>query len=286
LPSSSSRSVRSAVAELRHGNRRTVIGELEALVAMDPTRERSWCLLVSALAGEGRQADALNAVARARRALALELGVEPGPQLRELEQAVLDHCRPPCPPRTTAPNNHQQTPLVAPDRHGRVPMTRAIGTVGGRVGGWRREEARAFRRHVRSRAPRSGDGSLRRTRPRAGPNSLRQARRGTNVVRTQRPRRPRQDRRPHQPSTTGWIAASGDTDTEVSASRASAHRRRTHHLLLQDQVARPWSPCGDPRQSPRRARRPMQPARRRSGRLERHTNPSPACRLPVPVHHR
>jgi predicted ATPase/DNA-binding SARP family transcriptional activator len=79
-----------AVAELRRGSGRTVIGELEVLIAMDPTRERSWCLLVSALAGEGRQADALNAVARARRALALELGVEPGPQLRELEQAVLD----------------------------------------------------------------------------------------------------------------------------------------------------------------------------------------------------
>jgi DNA-binding SARP family transcriptional activator len=54
--------------ELDRGNHRSVIGELETLVGRDQTRERAWCLLVTALAGCGRQADALNAVARARRA--------------------------------------------------------------------------------------------------------------------------------------------------------------------------------------------------------------------------
>jgi predicted ATPase/DNA-binding SARP family transcriptional activator len=74
-----------------HGN---VVGELEALVGRDPTRERAWCLLVAALARSGRQADAFDAVARAKRALALELGIEPSPHLGELERAVLDQREP------------------------------------------------------------------------------------------------------------------------------------------------------------------------------------------------
>ncbi len=77
------------VNELGRGNHNGVIGDLEVLVGKDPTREQTWCLLVAALAGSGRQADALDAVARARRALAVELGIEPGPHLRELERAIL-----------------------------------------------------------------------------------------------------------------------------------------------------------------------------------------------------
>jgi predicted ATPase/DNA-binding SARP family transcriptional activator len=76
--------------ELARGNHRDAIGQLEAVVGRDSTRERVWCLLVSALATCGRQADALHAISRAKRALAIELGVEPGPQLRELERAVLN----------------------------------------------------------------------------------------------------------------------------------------------------------------------------------------------------
>ncbi len=81
--------------DLASGGHQEVIGELEVLVGRDPTRERAWCLLVSALAATGRHADALNAVSRARRGLALELGVEPGPELRQLELAVLEHRVPP-----------------------------------------------------------------------------------------------------------------------------------------------------------------------------------------------
>ena len=76
--------------ELNRGNHSTAIGELEALVGRDPTRERSWCLLVSSFIRCGRQADALDAIARAKRALAVELGIEPGPHLRQLERTVLD----------------------------------------------------------------------------------------------------------------------------------------------------------------------------------------------------
>jgi DNA-binding SARP family transcriptional activator len=77
--------------KLECGDNGETVGEIELLVAGDPTRERAWCLLISALAAAGRHADALHAVALARRALAMELGIEPGPTLRELELAVLEH---------------------------------------------------------------------------------------------------------------------------------------------------------------------------------------------------
>ncbi len=84
--------------DIECGRHSEVIGELEVFVARDPTRERAWCLLVRVLAGAGRHADALNAIARARRGLAAELGVDPGPELRELELAVLEHRVQPVPP--------------------------------------------------------------------------------------------------------------------------------------------------------------------------------------------
>ena len=61
---------------------------LRAAVAEDPLRERAWAQLMVALYRCGRQADALAAYRAAQRALA-ELGLAPGPQLRELERMVL-----------------------------------------------------------------------------------------------------------------------------------------------------------------------------------------------------
>jgi DNA-binding SARP family transcriptional activator/tetratricopeptide (TPR) repeat protein len=87
--------------DLHAGGTPALIGELEVLVNDDPTRERTWCLLVSALASSGRHADALNAIARARRALALELGIGPGPELLQLEHDVLEHRVPPAAPAST-----------------------------------------------------------------------------------------------------------------------------------------------------------------------------------------
>ena len=66
-----------------------LVPELEALVAADPVRERLRAQLMLALYREGRQADALAAYRDARRALVEELGIEPGPELRELEAAIL-----------------------------------------------------------------------------------------------------------------------------------------------------------------------------------------------------
>ena len=68
-----------------------VIGELEAAIAAHPYQERLWELLITALYGAGRQADALAAYRRIRARLAEDLGLEPGPRLRELESRVLGH---------------------------------------------------------------------------------------------------------------------------------------------------------------------------------------------------
>ncbi|MFC5265247.1 BTAD domain-containing putative transcriptional regulator [Kribbella qitaiheensis] len=78
-------------ADLRLGHHREVVGELESSVREHPYRERLWAHLMVALYRCGRQADALAAFQQARALLAEELGIEPGPELRELEAAVLRH---------------------------------------------------------------------------------------------------------------------------------------------------------------------------------------------------
>ena len=69
-------------ARLALGDSPVLVAELEALVAEDPLREERWGLLILALYRAHRQGDALVALRRARRTLASELGVEPGPGLR------------------------------------------------------------------------------------------------------------------------------------------------------------------------------------------------------------
>ena len=87
-------------ADIQLGLQAEVIGELEGLAGAHPLRERLWWLLVLALYRAGRQADALAAYRRARDLLAGELGLEPGEELRRLEEAVLRQEVPvPPPPR-------------------------------------------------------------------------------------------------------------------------------------------------------------------------------------------
>ena len=89
-------------ADLACGTHATLVGELEALVAEHPLRERLRRQLILALYRSGRQADALEAYREARTVLDEELGLEPTPALRELEHAILTHdpsLRAPTPPR-------------------------------------------------------------------------------------------------------------------------------------------------------------------------------------------
>ncbi len=85
-------------SELRLGEHGRVVGELEALVAEHPGRERLAEQLMLALYRCGRQGDALDVYARTRAYLAGELGLEPGPAMKTLQRAILE-----------------QAPALAPD---------------------------------------------------------------------------------------------------------------------------------------------------------------------------
>ena len=78
-----------ADALLATGRAAEIIGDLEAAVADAPLRERRWGQLMLALYRAGRQGEALGAYQRARSLLADELGVDPGPDLRRLEAAIV-----------------------------------------------------------------------------------------------------------------------------------------------------------------------------------------------------
>ncbi|WP_457254516.1 nSTAND1 domain-containing NTPase [Pedococcus sp. P5_B7] len=78
-----------AESTIRAGRHRDVLGELHRMVAQQPTRERRWGLLALAQYQAGRQAEALGTLQRARATLVNEFGLDPGPQLAELEEAIL-----------------------------------------------------------------------------------------------------------------------------------------------------------------------------------------------------
>jgi len=76
-------------ADLERGCTAELTAEIALLVSHQPLRERLRALLMLALYRADRQADALEVYQDARRALNEELGLEPGPALRELQQAIL-----------------------------------------------------------------------------------------------------------------------------------------------------------------------------------------------------
>jgi DNA-binding SARP family transcriptional activator len=78
-------------ADLAAGRHADLVGELRRLVALNPTRERLAAQLMLALYRCGRQTDALEIYQDTRAALIADVGVEPGPRLRELQEAILRH---------------------------------------------------------------------------------------------------------------------------------------------------------------------------------------------------
>jgi DNA-binding SARP family transcriptional activator len=78
-----------AEAELALGHPAQGLARLEPHVAEHPLRERAWGQIMVALYRLGRQADALSAYRRIRKILREELGLEPTPSLRQLEQQIL-----------------------------------------------------------------------------------------------------------------------------------------------------------------------------------------------------
>jgi DNA-directed RNA polymerase specialized sigma24 family protein len=76
-------------ADLRLGRHARLVGELRALVRDHPLRERPCCQLMLALYRDGRQTEALETYRAARGRLVDEVGLEPGPDLQELERQIL-----------------------------------------------------------------------------------------------------------------------------------------------------------------------------------------------------
>jgi DNA-binding SARP family transcriptional activator len=76
-------------AELACGSHAQVIPELRRLLADNPLRENLWLLLMQALDGAGRHAEALDAYGQARNVFADELGVDPGIELRQFYARLL-----------------------------------------------------------------------------------------------------------------------------------------------------------------------------------------------------
>jgi DNA-binding SARP family transcriptional activator len=107
-------------AELALGRHAHVVGDLEALVREHPLRERIRGLLMVALYRCGRQAEALETYREGARRLREDLGLEPGPALRELEGRVLAHSPDLAAP--TAPRTEPSRPAPAPRR--RAPIRR------------------------------------------------------------------------------------------------------------------------------------------------------------------
>jgi DNA-binding SARP family transcriptional activator len=76
-------------ARLALGEHQLLVPDLESAVRRHPLHEGLWALLAIARYRVGRQSDALQAVADCKRLLAEEIGVDPGPRLRQLEADLL-----------------------------------------------------------------------------------------------------------------------------------------------------------------------------------------------------
>ncbi|WP_030419397.1 BTAD domain-containing putative transcriptional regulator [Streptomyces sp. SCSIO 75703] len=121
--------------DLEQGRHAEAVSELTALTAAHPLRERPRELLMLALYRSGRQAEALAVYADTRRLLADELGVDPRPQLRELQNRVLRAdpalAQPQAPAAEPAATlvRPAQLPATVPDFTGRAAVVRELGEV-------------------------------------------------------------------------------------------------------------------------------------------------------------
>lgn len=118
--------------DLEVGCHAEAVSELTALTAAHPLRERLRELLMVALYRSGRQAEALAVYADTRRLLAEELGVDPRPELAQLQQRILradeELARPTDEPAPApAPLRPAQLPATVPDFTGRSAFVSELG---------------------------------------------------------------------------------------------------------------------------------------------------------------
>ncbi|MGW7092376.1 AfsR/SARP family transcriptional regulator [Streptomyces sp. NPDC054874] len=119
--------------DLEVGCHAEAVSELTALTAAHPLRERLRELLMVALYRSGRQAEALAVYADTRRLLAEELGVDPRPELAQLQQRILradeELARPADEPAPApAPLRPAQLPATVPDFTGRSAFVSELGS--------------------------------------------------------------------------------------------------------------------------------------------------------------
>ena len=105
-----------AQADLGLGRHGELAGELEALCGKYPLRERLWELLILALYRSGRQAEALRAYTEIRDRLAGELGIDPGPALRELQARILAQDPSLAPASPAPPQKPRIAHVIAPSK--------------------------------------------------------------------------------------------------------------------------------------------------------------------------
>ncbi|MEV0007430.1 BTAD domain-containing putative transcriptional regulator [Streptomyces sp. NPDC047973] len=118
--------------DLEAGAHAEAVSELTALTAAHPLRERLRELLMVALYRSGRQAEALAVYADTRRLLAEELGVDPRPELAQLQQRILradeELARPAEEPAAAfSPLRPAQLPATVEDFTGRASFVRELG---------------------------------------------------------------------------------------------------------------------------------------------------------------
>ena len=115
--------------ELELGRHQAVVVDLEALANENPLREGLRALLMVALYRSGRQSDALRVFQDGRRVLGEELGLDPGPELRRLEAAILAQD-----PLLDAPSAQTiETAPAASRKHARSAIPQAVTPLVGRL---------------------------------------------------------------------------------------------------------------------------------------------------------
>ncbi|MFI7673293.1 BTAD domain-containing putative transcriptional regulator [Actinophytocola sp. NPDC049390] len=115
-------------ARLELGRHRELVGELRTLTVANPLAEPFWELLMLALYRCGRQGDALAAFGEARAVLATDLGIEPGPRLRRLQQLILagDPALAPARSVVSGISAHRQLPMDIAEFTGRENELRTL----------------------------------------------------------------------------------------------------------------------------------------------------------------
>lgn len=138
--------------DLALGHHQTPAAELESLVREHPWREAFWAHLMTALYRSGRQADALAAYRRYRDLLDEELGLAPGPKLRELEASILSHAVEDVPGRSSGPRTRPGPQPVEVRMPPPLALAAASGPLIGRerelealLAAWRATQDRALR---------------------------------------------------------------------------------------------------------------------------------------------